>query len=166
MRKIVMKGVKSAAASAGKSEPEFVQAGDGAEALEQLSKTEDVDFVLCDINMPNMDGIEFVGCVRDEKKLDLATAIHRMTARAAKVLALEDRGVLQVGKKADINVLDIDRVEERQPRVVQDFPHGKSRLVQPGAGYLATVVNGQVLLEANEPTGAEPGQLLRGPLSR
>lgn len=99
--------------------------------------------------------------VRDQKKLGLATAIHRMTARAAQVLALPDRGILQVGKKADINVLDIDNVEERQPRVVQDFPHGKSRLVQPAAGYLATIVNGIVTRRNDEATGERSGRVLR-----
>ena len=99
--------------------------------------------------------------VRDEKKLSLATAIERMTARPAKVLALGDRGVLQPGKRADINVLDVDRVEERQPRVVQDFPLGKSRLTQPAAGYLATLVNGQVIVRDDEHTGNRAGRILR-----
>jgi N-acyl-D-aspartate/D-glutamate deacylase len=99
--------------------------------------------------------------VRDEKKIELPVAIHRMTARAAKVLGLTDRGVLKVGKKADINVLDIDNVEERQPRVVQDFPHGKSRLVQDSAGYLATIVNGQITRRDNESTGVRSGHVLR-----
>ncbi|MDA0791840.1 MAG: amidohydrolase family protein [Proteobacteria bacterium] len=99
--------------------------------------------------------------VRDEKKLNLATAIHRMTARPAKVLALGDRGVLEVGKRADINVLDVDRVEERQPRVVQDLPLGKSRLTQPGAGYIATMVNGQVIVRNDEHTGNRSGRVLR-----
>ena len=84
-----------------------------------------------------------------------------MTARAAKVLGLTDRGVLKIGKKADINVLDINNVEERQPRVVQDFPHGKSRLVQDSAGYLATIVNGQITRRDNESTGARSGHILR-----
>ncbi len=99
--------------------------------------------------------------VRDEKKLELATAIHRMTARAAKVLALNDRGVLAEGMRADINVIDVDRVEERQPRVVQDFPLGKSRLTQPAAGYIATLVNGQVIVRNDEHTGNRAGQILR-----
>ena len=99
--------------------------------------------------------------VRDEKKLDLASAIQRMTARAAKVLALTDRGVLQVGKRADINVLDVDRVEERQPRMVMDFPHGKSRFVQSAAGYLATLVNGEVIVRNDEHTGNRSGRVLR-----
>ena len=70
MRKIVMKGVKSAAAAVGKAEPEFVEAGDGVEALEQLAKNEGVALILCDVNMPNMDGLQFVRCVRDQKALE------------------------------------------------------------------------------------------------
>jgi len=99
--------------------------------------------------------------VRDQQKLSLAAAVHRMTARAAKVLDLHDRGEIEVGKRADINVIDANRVEERQPRVVQDFPHGNSRLVQPGAGYIATLVNGTPILRDDEHTGDRPGRVLR-----
>ena len=97
----------------------------------------------------------------EKQSIRVPMAIHRMTARAAKVLGLNDRGILKVGKKADINVLDIDNVEERHPRVVQDFPHGKSRLVQDSAGYLATVVNGQITRRDNESTGVRSGRVLR-----
>jgi len=99
--------------------------------------------------------------VRDEKKMKLATAVHRMTARAAKVMNLSDRGVLAPGKRADINVIDVDRVEERQPEVVQDFPLGKSRLTQPAAGYLATMVNGEIIVRDDEHTGNRGGRVLR-----
>lgn len=99
--------------------------------------------------------------VRDEKKMSLATAVHRMTGRAAKVMNLNDRGVLAPGKRADINVIDVDRVEERHPQVVQDFPLGKSRLTQPAAGYLATLVNGQVIVRNDEHTGNRGGRVLR-----
>ena len=85
-----------------------------------------------------------------------------MTARPAAVMALGDRGVLAPGKRADINVIDLDRVEERQPRVVQDLPLGKSRLTQPAVGYLATLVNGQVIVRNDELTGNRSGQVLRG----
>ena len=99
--------------------------------------------------------------VRDQGKLELAEAIRRMTSAAARVLDLRDRGVLAVGKRADINVLDPDAVEERQPSVVRDFPHGKSRLIQRAAGYKATLVNGRVMLRDDEHTGERSGQVLR-----
>lgn len=63
MRKIIMKGLKDADFG----EIEFVQAADGVEGLEALSKEEGIDLILSDINMPNMDGIEFVRHVRDQK---------------------------------------------------------------------------------------------------
>ena len=99
--------------------------------------------------------------VRDQRKVTLAEAIRRMTSAAARVLDLKDRGTLAPGMKADINVLDPERVEERQPTVARDFPHGKSRLVQRGAGYRATLVNGQVILRDDEHTGDRPGRILR-----
>jgi len=99
--------------------------------------------------------------VRDQGKVPLPEAIRRMTSAAARVLDLPDRGTLAPGMKADINVLDPDTVEERQPTVVRDFPHGKSRLVQRAAGYRATLVNGQVILRNDEHTGERPGRILR-----
>ncbi len=99
--------------------------------------------------------------VRDEGRVGLAEAIRRMTSAAARVLDLKDRGRLHVGNKADINILDVDRVEERQPTVVRDFPHGKSRLIQRASGYKATLVNGQVILRDDEHTGSRPGRVLR-----
>ena len=64
MRKIVMKSIKGAC----DAEPSFCEAGDGVEALEVLSKEEDVDCIFCDVNMPNMDGIEFVKALRGQKQ--------------------------------------------------------------------------------------------------
>ena len=93
--------------------------------------------------------------------MSLATAIHRMTARPAQVLRLNDRGLLQPGKRADINVVDVDRVAEHQPQVIQDFPLGKSRLTQPATGYIATMVNGQVIVRNDEHTGDRGGRVLR-----
>ena len=99
--------------------------------------------------------------VRDEGRIALAEAVRRMTSAAARVLDLRDRGVLAVGKRADINVFDPNAVEERQPTVVRDFPHGKSRLIQRAAGYKATLVNGRVILRNDEHTGERSGRVLR-----
>jgi two-component system, chemotaxis family, chemotaxis protein CheY len=64
MRKIVMKNVRMAANRARATEPQFVEASDGNEALEALGKLEDIELVLCDVNMPNMDGLTFVRTLR------------------------------------------------------------------------------------------------------
>ena len=79
----------------------------------------------------------------------------------AHVLGLKDRGNLAAGAKADINVIDIDRVEERQPYMVYDIPGGAPRFQQRAAGYHATVCNGQVTLRDDEHTGVCAGQVLR-----
>ena len=84
-----------------------------------------------------------------------------LTSKQNRVLRLSDRGALEVGKKADINVLDIDRVEERQPRRVYDFPGEAPRLIQRAVGYRQTLVNGQIILENDELTGHRAGTILR-----
>ena len=74
---------------------------------------------------------------------------------------LDDRGVLAPGKRADINVIDLDRVAERQPQLVHDFPNDAPRLIQKAVGYQATVCNGEVILENDEHTGTRSGRMLR-----
>ena len=98
---------------------------------------------------------------RDRGAFTLSDAIRRMTSAPARVLGLNDRGSLRVGMRADINVVDIDRVAERQPQLVADFPHGAKRLIQRAVGYKATVCNGEVILRDDEHTDARGGRLLR-----
>jgi N-acyl-D-aspartate/D-glutamate deacylase len=98
---------------------------------------------------------------RDTGIFSIEQAIHMLTAKQNRVLQMPDRGTLAVGYKADVNVLDIARVEERQPRRVYDFPGGAPRLIQRGVGYLSTLVNGQIILENDELTGARGGTLIR-----
>jgi N-acyl-D-aspartate/D-glutamate deacylase len=98
---------------------------------------------------------------RDKGAFSLEETIHMLTAKQNRVLALPDRGSLVVGNKADINVLDISQIEERQPKRVVDFPGGAPRLIQRGVGYRNTLVNGQVILENDELTGARAGHILR-----
>ena len=98
---------------------------------------------------------------RERGEYSLEEAIHMLTAKQAKVLDLKDRGTLQVGLKADINVIDINRVGERHAQRVYDFPHGAPRLLQRAAGYRNTIVNGRVILENDELTGERGGRVLR-----
>lgn len=100
--------------------------------------------------------------VKKEGLLTLEDAIAKMTKKAARAINLNDRGELSVGQKADINVFDLDRVSHCQPEVVRDFPLGKTRLIQRSEGYLATLVNGAVMQEEGEHTGATPGRVIRG----
>ena len=98
---------------------------------------------------------------RDQGAFSLEQTIHMLSAKQNRVLQRPDRGALKIGAKADINVLDIDSIEERQPRRVYDFPGDAPRLIQRGVGYKATLVNGQVMLEHDELTGVKAGNVLR-----
>jgi N-acyl-D-amino-acid deacylase len=102
---------------------------------------------------------------RDQGLFSLEEAVQLMTSAQMRVLGFADRGSLAVGKKADINVIDIGRIAERQPELVHDFPAGAPRLIQRARGYRNTIVNGQVILENDELTGGRSGSVLRNPAS-
>ena len=72
------------------------------------------------------------------------------------------RGVLAPGYRADVNVLDLDRLAARRPTVRYDLPAGGRRLVQEATGYHHTIKAGQVTFTDGEHTGALPGGLVRG----
>ena len=88
--------------------------------------------------------------------------MRRLTSDTASAAGLGDRGVVAVGKKADLNVIDYDRVSFGRPYVTADLPAGGRRLMQKADGYDATVVSGVVTYRGGEATGALPGQLVRG----
>ena len=98
---------------------------------------------------------------RDSGVYAIEEAVRRISAVPAGVLGLADRGTLQVGKRADVNVFDISRLEERMPEIVHDFPFGAPRFIQRAAGYHATVCNGTVVLRDDELTGECAGRVLR-----
>jgi len=96
-------------------------------------------------------------------RLPLPFAVKRLTRDNAVALGLLDRGLIAPGYKADINVIDYDRLQVRAPEVRYDLPAGGKRLVQQADGYVATLVSGTVVHREGEPTGALPGRLVRGP---
>jgi len=85
-----------------------------------------------------------------------------MTSDTAGAVGLADRGVLAPGCKADVNVIDFERLTLHHPEMLFDLPAGGKRLVQRADGYLATVVSGEVVYEDGRHTGALPGRLVRG----
>ncbi len=100
---------------------------------------------------------------RDSGVYSLAEAVRRISQVPAGVLGLADRGTLAVGKRADVNVFDVSRLEEKMPEIVHDFPFGAPRFIQRAAGYKATVCNGQMVLRDDELTGECAGRILRNP---
>ena len=95
-------------------------------------------------------------------KFALPWAIRRVTLDSAAAIGLHDRGVVKPGYKADLNVIDYDRLSLHTPRVVYDLPAGGRRLIQTAAGYEATIVSGVPVYREGEATGALPGRLVRG----
>ncbi|HEY2612846.1 MAG TPA: amidohydrolase family protein, partial [Reyranella sp.] len=99
--------------------------------------------------------------VREKEALGLEQAVKYITYDTATHWGFHDRGLVREGMAADIVVFDADTVGARMPEVVTDLPAGAKRLRQKADGMKATIVNGQVLLRDNEPTGNLPGKLLR-----
>ena len=98
---------------------------------------------------------------RNKQIWNLPETIRRLTDAPARVLGLGDRGRIAIGQKADINVIDVDRVAECMPEHVTDFPFGAPRLIQRAVGYKATVCNGGVILRDDELTGTRSGKVIR-----
>ena len=99
---------------------------------------------------------------RDGTRMPIERAIQALTRDPAETVGLNDRGVLSVGRKADVNVIDHGRVTLNSPKVRYDLPAGGRRLYQEAAGYEATIVAGQVISREGQSTGALPGRLVRG----
>ena len=99
--------------------------------------------------------------VRETGLYTMSEAIRRMTSGPARVIGLNDRGTLAVGMRADVNVFDADKVAERQPQLVNDFPGGAPRYIQRSIGYKTTIVNGKINVLNGEHTGARAGAVLR-----
>lgn len=99
---------------------------------------------------------------RERQRWAMPEVIRRLTSDTASAAGLGDRGVIAVGKKADLNVIDYDRVGFDRPYVTFDLPAGGRRLLQKADGYEATVVAGVVTYRKGEATGQLPGRVVKG----
>jgi len=97
------------------------------------------------------------------ERLPLEWVIHRQTRQTAELYGLRDRGLVAPGYRADLNIIDLDRLGVELPRLVADLPTGARRFVQRAEGYAATICAGSVTLVNDEFTGETPGRLIRGP---
>ena len=95
------------------------------------------------------------------EKLPLEFLVHGQTLRNAQAMGIMDRGALKPGMRADINLIDFERLNLTRPEILHDLPAGGRRLVQHASGYVQTLVAGQVVMDNGQATGALPGRLVR-----
>jgi N-acyl-D-aspartate/D-glutamate deacylase len=98
---------------------------------------------------------------RADHQIPLSRAVQMLTADGADYLGLKDRGRLKVGLKADINVIDYDRLSLKAPHMVKDLPAGGQRLLQEAKGFRATLVSGRQVVHNDMVTDERPGRLVR-----
>lgn len=98
---------------------------------------------------------------RDRNLTTLPDAVRRITSLPAGVLGLVDRGTVEEGRFADLNVFDLAELASEHPVYANDFPNGAGRLKIGSRGYAATVVNGEIVTEQGANTGARPGRVIR-----
>jgi len=118
---------------------------------------------VCDMSSPTVMLTLGIPDASGSSVFSLEWAIWKQTGDPASLYGLNDRGVLQTGKKADLNLIDLDRLRLRRPEVVYDLPGGgASRLIQRADGYVATMVSGVFVARDGQYTGARPGTVARG----
>jgi N-acyl-D-amino-acid deacylase len=118
--------------------------------------------VACDAGGPTL---MLTHWVRDRKrgpKIALEEAVRMMTSDPANLYGLGDRGRLEAGLRADVNVIDHEQLKIELPEMIFDLPAGGRRIMQKARGYHRVLVAGEVTIRDDEATGARPGRLIRG----
>jgi N-acyl-D-amino-acid deacylase len=116
---------------------------------------------ICDASYPTF-MLSYWARDRGADRIPLGDAVRMLAHDPARVVGLADRGLLAVGYKADVNVIDLDRLTLRKPMLSYDLPAGGRRLDQLAEGYDMTIVSGEIIAENGVPTAALPGRLVRG----
>ncbi len=113
---------------------------------------------ICDASVPTF---TLAYWVRRRRAFALEQMVKRLTLDPALLYGIAGRGLVRRGWAADLNVIDFERLGVREPEVRHDFPTAARHLSQRADGYVATIVNGSVMMRDGEHTGALPGRLLR-----
>ncbi len=99
---------------------------------------------------------------RSHDRMRLPAAVALLSSRNARHLGLKDRGQIALGMKADLNVIDLSRLEAHMPSLVNDLPAGGRRFVQKASGYIATLCAGEVICSHGDISSERPGRWVRG----
>jgi N-acyl-D-aspartate/D-glutamate deacylase len=118
--------------------------------------------IICDASFPTYLLTHWTRDRTRGDKLSIPFVVAVQSRKTALSVGLNDRGLLAPGYKADVNVIDYDRLHLHPPKVHYDLPVGGRRLLQQVDGYEATIVSGAVIQRDGATTGARPGRLLRG----
>lgn len=116
---------------------------------------------VCDASMPTYLLTHWTRDRSRGRKLDLPRVVRMLTGAQADYMGMRDRGYLREGLKADINIIDLERLQAEPPHMKADLPAGGQRLLQGARGYVATLVSGQVVMRNGALTDARPGRLYR-----
>ena len=118
--------------------------------------------MICDASFPTW-MLQFWGRdVADDQRFALEWIVKQQAHDTAQTVGLDDRGSLQPGMRADINLIDLDALAVGVPEMLRDLPADGKRLVQRANGYRSTIVAGTVVMNDGVPTGELPGRLVRG----
>jgi N-acyl-D-aspartate/D-glutamate deacylase len=118
--------------------------------------------IICDASMPTFMLTHWTRDRTRGDRLPLEWVVKKQTHDTARMYGLSDRGTLEPGMLADINVIDYDRLELGDPYVAADLPAGGKRLLQGATGYACTIKSGDVTFAEGKDCGARPGRLIRG----
>ena len=118
--------------------------------------------VICDASTPTFMLTHWVRDRTRGERLPLEWVVRKQTHDTARLYGLHDRGTIEAGMLADLNLIDLEHLRLENPQATPDLPAGGVRLVQRAEGYVATVKRGVVTYDRGVDTGARPGRLIRG----
>jgi len=118
--------------------------------------------IICDASFPTYLLTHWTRDRSRGEKLSIPFVVAAQSRKTALSIGLHDRGLIAPGYKADVNVIDYDRLHLHPPKVHYDLPVGGRRLLQQVDGYNTTIVSGVVTQREGTATGARPGKLVRG----
>ena len=121
--------------------------------------------LVCDAGYPTFMLSYWGRDIGADQRIGVAALVKKLSADTAAAVDLLDRGYVRPGFKADLNLIDFDKLRLHAPRAAYDLPAKGRRLKQRADGYVATIVNGEVVYRNGQHTGKLPGRLVRGPQS-